>query len=361
MKNYILRNTWKGKCLKPIKTAVLRRLQNIIPINSLLTIYKSLIRPQLDYDDIIYHQSNNGRFWQKIESIQCRAALAIAGAIHGSSQTKLYYELEIKSMKNRRWFRLLCYFFKIQSNVLPQYLNDLIPKPSLYYTTCFSLLLNFKVRTKLLRNSFFPYTVNEWNNLDNIIKSSESYLMFKKRILNLIRHKCNETNRIHNPTGLKLLTCIRLSLSHLNDHKFNHNFRDCINPLCSCSLSIENNVHFFLHCHHSSLQKQTLMNNIKSIDKDITNETDSNLVKNFLFGNSKYQYHINSKTLNFSTDFIFSWFYSQKRFSSQLFWKLDNVNNADLLTCFWLLIISLSSFDLVICIYFGYYFYLAFL
>ena len=158
-------------------------------------------------------------------------------------------------MKLRQWFRRLCYFFKIKSSGLPQYLNDLIPKPSLRYTTRFSPLPNFKVRTELFRNSFFPYTVNEWNNLDNIIKSSDSFLMFRKRMLNLIRPKCNETYGIHNPTGLKLLTRLRLGLSHLNDHKFNHNFRDCINPLCSCSLSVENNVHFFLHCHHFSLQR----------------------------------------------------------------------------------------------------------
>ena len=31
----------------------------------------------------------------------------------------------------------------------------------------------------------------------------------------------------HNPTGLKLLTGLRLELSHLNEHKFNHSFRDC--------------------------------------------------------------------------------------------------------------------------------------
>ena len=95
--------------------------------------------------------------------------------------------------------------------------------------------LNFKVRNELFKNSFFPYTVNEWNNLDIIIKWYELYLIFRKRIINLIRPKCNEAYRIHNPNGLKLLT----------SHKFNHNFRDCSNPLCSCSLSVGNNVHLF--------------------------------------------------------------------------------------------------------------------
>ena len=134
-------------------------------------------------------------------------------------------------------------------------------------------------------------------------------------MLNLIRPKCNDTYGIDNPTGLKLLTGLRLGLSHRNDHKFNHNFKDCINPLCSWSLSVENNVHFFQHCHHFSLQRQTLMNNIKSIDKDIINETDSDLVNILLFGSSKYQYHINSKILSFSIDFILK----TERFSGQLY------------------------------------------
>ena len=44
---------------------------------------------------------------------------------------------------------------------------------------------------------------------------------------------------IHNPTGLKLLTMLRLGLSHLNEHKFNRNFRYCMNPLFPCSFEVE--------------------------------------------------------------------------------------------------------------------------
>ena len=35
-------------------------------------------------------------------------------------------------------------------------------------------------------------------------------------MLNLIRLKCHETYRINKPTELKLLTSLRLGLSHLN-------------------------------------------------------------------------------------------------------------------------------------------------
>ena len=84
--------------------AALRKLQNIIPRSSLLTIYKSFIRPHLYYADI--YQPNKESFCQKMESIQYQEALVITGAVHGTSQKKLFNELGIDSMKLRQWFRL---------------------------------------------------------------------------------------------------------------------------------------------------------------------------------------------------------------------------------------------------------------
>ena len=43
----------------------------------------------MDYRDVVYDQPDNSSFMQKIESIQYNAALAITGAIKGSSREKL--------------------------------------------------------------------------------------------------------------------------------------------------------------------------------------------------------------------------------------------------------------------------------
>ena len=51
------------------------------------------MRLLLDYGDIIFDQSFNMLFQQKVERIQYNAALAITGAIRGSSKEKLYQEL----------------------------------------------------------------------------------------------------------------------------------------------------------------------------------------------------------------------------------------------------------------------------
>ena len=77
--------------LKKSKTVgLLRKFQGILPRTSLITIYKSFARPHLDYGDIIYDQTFNESFHQRIESIQYNAAIAITGAISGTSSEKLY-------------------------------------------------------------------------------------------------------------------------------------------------------------------------------------------------------------------------------------------------------------------------------
>ena len=78
---------------------LLRKSQNILPSPALLTIYKSFIRPHLDYGDIIYDQAYNLSFHQKLESIQYNAALALTGAIRGSSREKFYQELSLESLQ----------------------------------------------------------------------------------------------------------------------------------------------------------------------------------------------------------------------------------------------------------------------
>ena len=71
---------------------IIKKLQSKLPRNALLTIYKSFIRPHLDYGDIVYDQPTNDSFCKNLESAQYNAALAITGAIKGTSQVKLYKE-----------------------------------------------------------------------------------------------------------------------------------------------------------------------------------------------------------------------------------------------------------------------------
>ena len=68
---------------------IIRKFQNVLPRSALLTIYKSFIRPHLDYGDIIYNKAFHEFFHGKLESLQYNATLAITGAIRGSSNEKI--------------------------------------------------------------------------------------------------------------------------------------------------------------------------------------------------------------------------------------------------------------------------------
>ena len=68
------------------------------------------------------------------------------------------------------------------------------------------------------------HCISEWNNLDYSLRNTHSTNVFKQNILKLIRLGPYKVFNIYNPPGLKLLTKLRLGLSHLRGHKFNHNF-----------------------------------------------------------------------------------------------------------------------------------------
>ena len=91
-----------------------------------------------------------------------------------------------------------------------------------------------KTKHNFFKNSFFLSVIIEWNNLDPNLRNSKSISVFKEKILNFIRPSPNSFFDCHNPKGIKLITRLRLGLSHLREHKFKHSFQDTINPLCNC-------------------------------------------------------------------------------------------------------------------------------
>ena len=108
-------------------------------------------------------------------------------------------------------------------------------------------------------------------------------------------------------------------LSHLNEHRFNHNFEDCINPQCSCSLEVESTTLFFLHCHNFVNIRNTLLNKLNSISCDISNCLDRSLTKLILYENPKFLFQQNSDIINASIEYI----NNSKRFLCSLLWSND--------------------------------------
>ena len=197
--------------LNKIKKTIglLRKFQQILPRQSLITIYKSFIRPHLDYGDTVYDRAFNESFHKNLQSIQYNAAIAITGAIRGTSSEKRFQELGLESLKSRRWLRKLCLFYKVFHEKSPSHLFQLIPPNNNIYATRSSQsnkISNFKTRHNLFKDSFFPEVISEWNSLDVSIRNSSSINVFKKELLKFIRPVLNSTYNFNDSKGLTLLT-----------------------------------------------------------------------------------------------------------------------------------------------------------
>ena len=243
-------------------TSTLRKIYHYMPRDSLVTTYKSIIRPHLDYADVIFDKPNNATFSNRIESAQYNAAMAITGTIRGTSKEKLYEELEFETMKKRRWFRRLCCFYKTLNNQTPVYLYSLLSPPNKHYNTRkYSKIRQIFCRAETFSNSFLLQTIREWNKLDTSICQAPSYSVFRKALLDFIRPTANSTFGTK-VSGLKLLTRLRVGFSHLREHKFKHNSQDTLKPLCPCSLEAEDTYHFLCAAKNFSNQRNFLFDDL---------------------------------------------------------------------------------------------------
>ena len=127
------------------------------------------MRPLIDYGDIIYDQPHNESFCEKIEAVQYKAALAITGAIQGTSRDKIYQELGFESLKSRRWYKRLTCMFKIMRNEAPDYLINLVPKCEYAINTRNCHIPMYHCRTDCFKYSFFPSALRDWFKLDETL------------------------------------------------------------------------------------------------------------------------------------------------------------------------------------------------
>ena len=79
----------------------MKKLSLILSRQSLLTIYTSFVRPNLDYVDITYDKPFNKSLKRKIEMVQYGEALIKNDAFKGTLRDKIYQELGLESLVGR--------------------------------------------------------------------------------------------------------------------------------------------------------------------------------------------------------------------------------------------------------------------
>ena len=298
---------------------LLKYLSKYLPRHTLNELYKLYVRPHLDYGDVIYHIpakvcefSQNiilPNLMEKLEAVQYSAALAVTGTWRGTSRDKLYTELGWESLSSRRWSRRLTLFYKFVNDLSPEYTVDPIPPlhQSQYRLRDQDVIGRLRARTDKFKSSFYPNCLSEWNKLEPELRLAPSVAVFKKKLLSIIRPPAKSVFGIYDPKGLSYLTQLRVGLSKLNFHKFKHNFRDTINPMCPTSDGIEDTEHFLLLCPSFDAQRRDLFAGIVELIRpfrQITDLSNDSLTHLLLYGDQDLSNDMNRNILELTLRFI---------------------------------------------------------
>lgn len=205
---------------------------------SFLKINKYCTRPSPEHVDRnlymkaernLYIKLLNESFKLKIEMIQYNAVLIITSVIKEL--------LMIKCIKSLVWSyrqfgdgQKVILFHETILGLLPSYHQE--------YVSIFKSKENTKLfhKTKhinlFLKHLFFPHYAKERRKASKETRDIDSINKFKSYVFNFIMPRENSVFVIHDTKGVKFLTRLRFNFSHLNIHKFWHNFNDMTDPMC---------------------------------------------------------------------------------------------------------------------------------
>ena len=224
----------------------LRRYKFLLDRGSLFQMYKTFIRPLLEYGDVMWDSCSNENK-RTIEKIQVEALRITTGDTKVCSLQKLYDDLSCETLEKRRHKHKLFLLYKIINNLAPNYLMQLLP-PMVQQFSRYPLRKSEDFAIPVTRTatySFLPTAIRDWNELSPVTRNAPTLNSFKHTLRNnqILVPKYFDT--LHASRIAQILhNRIRLECSSLNSHLFKKNLTD--NQLCSCG-SIETTSHFFTH------------------------------------------------------------------------------------------------------------------
>jgi hypothetical protein len=251
------------------------RCSRIIPRIVKENIYKTFIRPILEYGCTIYdncpiYVSNY------LERTQRSAALACTGAYKDTSHAELLHELAWPPLTIRRNYHKLCQLHQIVYGTCPSYLSELLPleRPEGPYQLRHVNKLKLpRMRTVSYGKSFLPSTIRLWNALTTHIRSCASRNTFKEALKRDLFPKPNRLFSYGSGEGPINHARLRMGLSALNQHRWKYNYiRDTTCP--SCNHKQEGSVHFFLECPTYRASRYNLLQSVNLFVGDILPDID---------------------------------------------------------------------------------------
>jgi hypothetical protein len=242
------------------RLSVMKALKFRLDRRSLETMYNAFVRPIMEYGDILWDTaSETDHQLDELDVIHNNAERIVSGATARCTTASLDHELKWKRLRDRRREHRLTLFYRVNNNKAPAYLGDLLPQ-RVQDRTHYGLRNRENLdipRPRLLvhKNSFFPVTSREWNDLDDQVKDAPSTTAFKKRISkdptrpDPLYYYGKRRPAIHH-------TRLRMGCSALRKHL--HRLNLVPSPTCACNLEEEHLFVCPLYATHRVIMLETI-------------------------------------------------------------------------------------------------------
>lgn len=250
------RGKWHDHIEKILSSAskvigVMRKLKYTFSYHSLNQIYISYVRPILEYSSIVWDNCTAEQAGS-LEKLQNEAARIVTGLTRSVSLERLYRECNWDSLTSRRYNQKLKFMYKATHDMVPSYIDDLIPQlvgeTSRYDLRNRNDITVLPQRTTIFQNSCIPSSIRAWNSLADQYRNCQTYGSFCYRIKNDFNSPTKIPNHYHKgKRKLVILHCrLRNRCSDLHADLFYNHLRD--NALCDCQQDIEDAEHFIFRC-----------------------------------------------------------------------------------------------------------------
>jgi hypothetical protein len=313
-------NSIRDKAMR--RTSSLKRISYMVPRKTLIHLYKSIIRPVLEYGCVVFDNIDQRKV-NTLESVQRNAGLICTNGYKSTSHNKLLRELGWQKLETRRTVFRLLLLYKIMNNQTPNYLKRLMPlyvqERSHYQLRNSTDLSIFNCRLSCYYRSYFPKSVREWNTLNNDLRECQSLSVFRRKLKGFFF--TNHVNPIYMYGSVN--TCnnmsrMRMGLSPIREHLYKINIvESAVCQLCNNNEN-EDITHFFLHCSKFDTSRIELFSEIINVisPEIIRNMTESELTNNLLFG---FEQSVSNSEKEFLYKEVLKFVTATKRFTDFLY------------------------------------------
>ncbi len=294
-----------GKWDKHIEGIIAKAKKKVDMMNALMykldrltldTLYKTFIRPKLEYGCILWDNCTlNLKI--KLENVQLSAARIVTGAVKGTSHRTIYQESKWETLQERRNQQQKTMMYKIMNNLTPPTLKSLIPL-QVHETIQYNLrqgnsLRLVKANSNAYRNSFVPTAVKAWNNLNDETRNIPTLCQFKRKIKGN-KVKMKDRLNVGSRKGQIMLSRIKIGHSGLNKNLYDNHISE--SPQCDCGASNEDANHYFFSCQRHETARKTMLDSIPTCFDKCLNV--------FLNGDDVYDENQNKVLFKIVTKFI---------------------------------------------------------